>query len=126
MFVILFVLFLLDHLLCCCAEAEDQVETVEVDRSEQRQQDRPEVKDRSCFDRVVVGEEHEENTEYGIEYCHEVRALTHENTTFRKLRHRVDGEYDDSVVKDMNGDWSKDPASLDEDEREDETHRDID
>ncbi len=126
MFVILFVLFLLDHLLCCCAEAEDQVETVEVDRSEQCQQDRPEVKDRSCFDRVVVGEEHEENTEYGIEYCHEVRALTHENTTFRKLRHRVDGEYDDSVVKDMNGDWSKDPARFDEDEREDETHRDID
>ena len=48
--IVLFVLFLLDHLLCCCAEAEDQVETVEVDRSEQRQQDRPEVKDRSCLD----------------------------------------------------------------------------
>ncbi len=124
--IVLFILFLLDHLLCCCAEAEDQVETVEVDCGKQRQQDRPEVKDRSCFDRVVVGEEHEENTEYGIEHCHEVRALTHENTTFRKLRHRIDGEYDDSVVKDMDGDRSNDPARLDEDEREDETHRDID
>lgn len=48
--IVLFVLFLLDHLLCCCAEAEDQVKTVEVDCGKQRQEDRPEVEDRSGLD----------------------------------------------------------------------------
>lgn len=70
--VVLFFLFFLDHLLGCHAEAEDEVETVKVDGCEQRQEDRPEVKDGSCLDRVAVREVHKQNTEDGIEKCHEV------------------------------------------------------